>query len=83
MNAQDDYDRMIQQSPDLYRVGYQASDGAIPAGIAEQALTLMLFSVLRDILSTYQPRRRHHDLPALPGAAGLADGARRAAARRS
>jgi 1,2-diacylglycerol 3-beta-galactosyltransferase len=55
VTAQDDYDRMIQQSPDLYRVGYQASDGAIPAGLAEQALTLMLFTVLRDILGTHRP----------------------------
>ena len=55
VTAQDDYDRMIQQAPDLYRVGYQASDGAIPAGLAEQALTLMLFNVLRDIIGTHQP----------------------------
>ena len=39
VSAQDDYDRMIQNSPDLYRVGYEASDGAVPAGLAEQALT--------------------------------------------
>ncbi len=55
VNAQDDYDRLIQEAPDLYRVGYQASDGAIPAGLAEQALTMMLYSVLRDILGTHQP----------------------------
>lgn len=55
VNAQGDYDRMIQQSPDLYRAGYQASDGAIPAGLAEQVLTLMLYGVLRDILGTYNP----------------------------
>jgi 1,2-diacylglycerol 3-beta-galactosyltransferase len=55
VSAQDDYDRMIQESPELYRVGYKASDGVIPAILAEQALTLMLFSVLRDILDTYQP----------------------------
>jgi 1,2-diacylglycerol 3-beta-galactosyltransferase len=55
VSAQDDYDRMIQDSPDLYRVGYQASDGAIPAGIAEQALTVMLYSVLRDVLGEHQP----------------------------
>jgi 1,2-diacylglycerol 3-beta-galactosyltransferase len=55
VSAQDDYDRMIQQSPDLYRVGYSASDGAVPTGIAEQALAVMMFSVLRDILSTHQP----------------------------
>ncbi len=55
VSAQDDYDRMIQQAPEVYRVGYQASDGAIPAGIAEQALALMMFTVLRDILSTHRP----------------------------
>jgi 1,2-diacylglycerol 3-beta-galactosyltransferase len=55
VNAQDDYDRMIQQSPDLYRAGYEASDGAVPAGIAEQALTLMLYTVLRDILGQHEP----------------------------
>lgn len=55
VSAQDDYDQMIQNSPDLYRVGYQASDGAIPAVIAEQALTVMLYGVLRDILSEYEP----------------------------
>jgi 1,2-diacylglycerol 3-beta-galactosyltransferase len=55
VSAQDDYDRMIQQMPDLYRVGYQASDGAIPVGIVEQALTVMLHGVMRDILGAYEP----------------------------
>lgn len=55
VSAQDDYDQMIQNSPDLYRVGYRASDGAIPAVIAEQALTVMLYGVLRDILGEYEP----------------------------
>lgn len=55
VSAQDDYDRMIQDSPDLYRVGYQASDGAVPVGIAEQGLTLMLYGVLRDLLGEYEP----------------------------
>lgn len=53
--AQDDYDRMIKDSPDLYRLGYQASDGAIPVGIAEQALTVMLYGVLRDLLKEHEP----------------------------
>jgi len=53
--AQDDYDRMIKESPDLYRVGYQASDGALPVGIAEQALTVMLYGVMRDLLAEHEP----------------------------
>jgi 1,2-diacylglycerol 3-beta-galactosyltransferase len=47
VTAQDDYDRMIQQSPDLYRAGYEASAVRSP-GLAEQALTLMLYGALRD-----------------------------------
>ncbi len=53
--AQDDYDRMIRTWPDLYRVGYQASDGPLPVGIAEQALIVMLYGTLRDTLRTYRP----------------------------
>ncbi len=39
--AQDDYDRLIRQSPELYRLGYEASDSAFPVTIAEQALVAM------------------------------------------
>jgi 1,2-diacylglycerol 3-beta-galactosyltransferase len=53
--AQDDYDRMIRAWPDLYRVGYQASDGPLPVGIAEQALIVMLYATLRDTLRKYRP----------------------------
>lgn len=53
--AQGDYDRMIRESPDLYRFGYQASDGAVPIGIAEQALIVMLYSALRETLAQQRP----------------------------
>jgi 1,2-diacylglycerol 3-beta-galactosyltransferase len=53
--AQDDYDRVIRAWPELYRVGYQASDGPLPVGIAEQALIVMLYSTLRDTLRTHRP----------------------------
>lgn len=53
--AQVDYDRIIRDSPELYRFGYQASDGALPVGIAEQVLIVMLYGVLRDTLRHYRP----------------------------
>jgi 1,2-diacylglycerol 3-beta-galactosyltransferase len=53
--AQDDYDKVIRSSPELYRFGYKASDGALPVGIAEQALIVMLYSTLRDTLRHHQP----------------------------
>jgi 1,2-diacylglycerol 3-beta-galactosyltransferase len=53
--AQDDYDRMIRESPELYRFGYQASDGSVPVGIAEQALIVMLYNTVRDTLLQHRP----------------------------
>lgn len=53
--AQDDYDRMIRENPDLYRLGYAASDGAFPVSIAEQALVAMLYANMRDLVEAHQP----------------------------
>jgi 1,2-diacylglycerol 3-beta-galactosyltransferase len=53
--AQDDYDRVIRESPDLYRLGYEASGGSLPTGIAEQALSLMLYATLRETLLQQKP----------------------------
>jgi 1,2-diacylglycerol 3-beta-galactosyltransferase len=53
--AQDDYDRMIQESPDLYRLGYQASDGTLPVTIGEQVLIAMLQAAVRDVVEKHQP----------------------------
>jgi 1,2-diacylglycerol 3-beta-galactosyltransferase len=53
--AQDDYDRMIRQSPELYRLGYEASDSTFPVSIAEQALVAMLYFTMRDLVEAHQP----------------------------
>lgn len=53
--AQGDYDRLVREMPDLYRIGYEASDGSLPVGIVEQALIAMLYGSLRDVLQQHQP----------------------------
>ncbi len=53
--AQDDYDRLIRQSPELYRLGFEASDGAFPVSIAEQALIAMLYTTLHDVVEAHRP----------------------------
>ena len=53
--AQDDYDRMIRQSPELYRLGYEASDSAFPVSIAEQALVAMMYVNMRALVAAHQP----------------------------
>ncbi len=53
--AQDDYDKMIKETPGLYKFGYEASDSTLPVSIGEQGLIAMLYLTLRDILQKHQP----------------------------
>jgi 1,2-diacylglycerol 3-beta-galactosyltransferase len=54
-DSQADYDKLVRNMPELYRFGYDASDSSVPAVIVEQALTVLLFEVMRDIFRTYRP----------------------------
>ena len=54
-NTASDYDRMVREMPDLYRLGYEASDAAVPSALVERALTMMLLPALRDMIKRYQP----------------------------
>jgi 1,2-diacylglycerol 3-beta-galactosyltransferase len=54
-DSQSDYDKLVRNMPELYRFGYDASDASVPAVIVEQALTVLLFEVMRDIVRTYRP----------------------------
>ncbi len=53
--SQTDYDEIIKHLPDLYKVGYQISDGSLPATFIEGGLIVALYLSLRDILLTHQP----------------------------
>lgn len=54
-DSQSDYDKLIKKAPELYRLGYEASDTAVPSAILESAITLMLFEALRDVLKKFRP----------------------------
>lgn len=54
-DSQTDYDRMVRQMPELYKLRYQLSDTPLPNSIMESAFTVMLYSILQDILRRYQP----------------------------
>jgi len=45
----------VRRLPELYRFGYDASDATVPAVIAEQALIVLLFDVMRDLLRSFRP----------------------------
>lgn len=53
--SQSDYDRIVRNLPELYRVGYETSDAKLVIPVLENALTALLFEVMRDILKQYQP----------------------------
>ena len=53
--SQTDYDEIIKHLPDLYKVGYQISDGTLPVTFIEGGLIVALYLPLRDILLKHQP----------------------------
>ncbi len=54
-DSQSDYDNLIRSMPELYKIGYEASDSGLPSSLMESALVLMLYDVLKDIVKRYQP----------------------------
>ena len=53
--SQADYDRFVREMPDLYKIGFEASDASVPSFVVESALTVMLFEVMRDLIRQHQP----------------------------
>jgi len=52
---QSNYDRIVREMPDLYKLGYRASDSPAASTLIESAVTLLLFTLLRDIVHKHQP----------------------------
>ena len=49
------YDRIVREMPELYKLGYEVSDSPAASNFIESAVTLMLFNLLRDIVRQQQP----------------------------
>ena len=54
-DGQADYDRIVREMPDLYKISYRASAGAVPSTLVENALTVILFEVMREIVRRHRP----------------------------
>jgi 1,2-diacylglycerol 3-beta-galactosyltransferase len=54
-DSQTDYDKIVKNAPELYRLGYDVSDAPVPTAIMESTLTLLLFEVLRDLIMEKMP----------------------------
>ncbi len=53
--SQNDYDKLVNEMPRLYQLGYEATDSTVTSALVDGALIVVLFEVLRDILHRYQP----------------------------
>lgn len=54
-DSQSDYDKIVKTMPELYRLGYDASDAALTSAIVESAVTIMLLEVMNEQIRTYRP----------------------------
>lgn len=54
-DSQSDYDRWVRNVPELYQLGYQASDNPVPTAILEQSLIYLLLETMRILLDRYKP----------------------------
>ena len=52
---QANYDKLIREMPDLYKLGYRVSDNPAASNLIEGTMTLLLFTVLRESIHKYQP----------------------------
>lgn len=54
-DSQKDYDKWVRNVPELYKFGYDISDGLVPKTIMESVLIVSLFEVMQHIIKTEQP----------------------------
>lgn len=54
-DSQTDYDRLVREMPEVYRLRYELSDAALPSSLLESAVTVMLYGVMQDCVRRYRP----------------------------
>lgn len=52
---QNDYDKLVREIPDLYKLGYHASESRLVGSLVKGTLTLTLLNVIREIIRQKQP----------------------------
>jgi 1,2-diacylglycerol 3-beta-galactosyltransferase len=54
-DVQSDYDRIAKEAAALYKFTYEASDTALACRVMENAMRVLLYRALRDIVLTFKP----------------------------
>jgi 1,2-diacylglycerol 3-beta-galactosyltransferase len=53
--SQADYDNVITNMPEIYKLGYDFSDATVPSALVDSALSVLLFEVMRDMIKKHEP----------------------------
>lgn len=53
--VQTDYDRIVRDMPDLYKLNYNFSDNQVPAVVLERALIVMMIRAIRSLVKDFRP----------------------------
>ena len=53
--SQVDYDRWVNQLPELYKLGYEASTSVIPTRVLEDALAVLLYEAIKEAYTLHKP----------------------------
>jgi hypothetical protein len=54
-DTQSDYDKYVKHVPELYQLGYEASDNLIPTAFLESSIGVLLVDTMREILTKNKP----------------------------
>ncbi len=54
-DSQIDYDKMVREMPDRYKLRYEFSDSAVPNAIIESAMMVLLYNILSDLFRRFKP----------------------------
>jgi 1,2-diacylglycerol 3-beta-galactosyltransferase len=54
-DSQTDYDKIVRQMPDFYKLNYQISDGSIPVAVIDRALIVLLIRAIRTLIRDFNP----------------------------
>lgn len=54
-DTQADYDKYVKNVPELYQLGYEASDNLIPTAFLERSIGVLLVDTMRALFTKYKP----------------------------
>lgn len=54
-DAQEEYDRIVKEIPNLYEFGFKASDRSVPVAFIDSTLVVLLFELMWDLIKKKEP----------------------------